>query len=85
MVNSVLYSPGKGEAVAEVEEGVGAGGSGMGGRKHSMRRMTPMAVGKPRVQHLVMKHRVNQSQRDGGSKGMFQDIPLVKKVVMLSH
>jgi len=28
MGNSVLYSPGKGEAVAEVEEGVGAGGSG---------------------------------------------------------
>jgi hypothetical protein len=57
----------------------------MGGLKHSMRRMTRMAVGKPRVQHLVMKHRVNQSQRDSGSKGMFQDIPLVKKVVMLSH
>jgi hypothetical protein len=57
----------------------------MGGLKQSMRRMTPMAVGKPRVQHLVMKHRVNLSQRDGGSKGMFQDILLVKKVVMLSH
>ncbi len=57
----------------------------MGGANHSTRRMNPMAVGKHRVQCLEMKHRVNQSRRNGASRGRFQNIPLVKKVVMPSQ
>jgi len=60
--------------------------AGMAGAEVGMkRRMIPLAVGMARVQHLEMKLRVNQSQRGGVSSARFQDTPLVKKVVMLSH